>query len=210
MIRRLFSVLVLVALVGVIVYFLQQRAPGAPSLAAEARQIGAEAREKLGAAGREVEDAKITASVKTALELTRSLRPYAFAVSTDDRVVTLRGQTDGEALRAQAVAVATRVPGVARVVSEIEATPAAVPPPGSTGGRTLGEKLDDGTLAVRVKLALSLNRDLEGSHLSVTAYTREVTLRGDVTSRAQHDLALQTVADTDGVEKVIDQIGTRQ
>lgn len=85
MLRRLLSLLVLVALVCVAVYFLQKRGPGAPSLAAEARQLGAEARQKLGAAGREVEDAKITASVEAALELHRSLHPYSFQVSTDDR-----------------------------------------------------------------------------------------------------------------------------
>jgi osmotically-inducible protein OsmY len=100
------------------------------------------------------------------------------------------------------------VPDVARVINEITAAPGAgTPAPES--GRSLGEKLDDRTLEVRVKLALSLNRDLKDSNVSVKAYRHEVTLTGDVKNAAQHALAVQTVTDTDGVERVVDQLVTR-
>jgi osmotically-inducible protein OsmY len=112
---------------------------------------------------------------------------------------------DGEDLRTRAEAVAAAVPGVTRVLSQLagtSGTPAAAP----IAERTLGESFDDHSLAMQVKLALSLNQNLKGSDLTVQAYRRQVTLGGEVASPAQRELALQIARETASVGGVLDRI----
>jgi len=170
--RRLFSLVVLLVLVGAALYLWQGRRV-APPLSAEgrdrdlegqARAFGAEARDKLGEVGQTLRDLKVTASVKTALGLNRNLRPYSIDVSTQNQVVTLRGRVDGEELRVRAEAVAAAVPDVTRVESQLggtSGTPAAAP----NTDRTLGDSFDDHSLEMQVRLALSLNQNLKGADL---------------------------------------------
>jgi hyperosmotically inducible periplasmic protein len=208
--RRLSTLVLLVAIIIVGVYLWKAR-PGSPSLAEsarglddEARDLGAQARDKLGVVGQKIEDVKVVASVKTALSLSRSLHPYSIEVGSKDGVVTLRGQVVGEPLRARAEAVAARVPDVARVVNEIVAAPGAAPAP--AGDPTLGESLDNHTLQMQVKLALSLDRELKDSEIKVDVDRHEVTLSGEVANRAQGDRALEVARDTSSVEGVVDRM----
>ena len=130
MLRRLFALVVLLAIGVAGLYLWRLRSAGGPTLSAsardfgsDARDLGAQAREKLGAVGQEIEDAKVTASVKTALSLNRSLHPYAIEVKSDKGVVTLRGRVDGDALHDKAEALASGVPDVVRVLNQIQTTP---------------------------------------------------------------------------------------
>jgi osmotically-inducible protein OsmY len=91
------------------------------------------------------------------------------------------------------------------VVNQIQVMAGPTP----VSGRTLGESLDDETLEIRVRLALSLNRELRSLDLTVQAYRREVTLGGEVGSQAQRELALETARDTTAVAGVVDRIRVR-
>jgi len=179
---------------------------GARDLKAEARSFGAEAREKLSEAGRELKDAKVAASVKTALSLNRTLRPYSIDVSSENGVVTLTGRVSSEEERARAEQVAAAVPDVTRVANEIRVGGGASAP---TAGRSLGERFDDGKIEVGVRLALSLDKDLRGTDITVQAYRREVTLGGEVATEAQHQEALRIARDTSSVTKVVDTVRVR-
>ncbi len=179
---------------------------GARTLGAEARAFGAEAREKLAEAGRELRDAKLTASVKTALSLSRSLRPHSIDVSSESGVVTLSGRVSREEERARAEAVAAAVPDVTRVVNQIQVGGAGSAP---SSGRSLGERFDDERIEVGVRLALSLNKELRGSDITVQTYRGEVTLGGEVATEAQHQQALQVARDTASVSKVVDNVRVR-
>jgi osmotically-inducible protein OsmY len=211
MLRRLFSLIVLLAVVGAAVYLWRFRTgptrldAAARQIGSDARDLGAEAKDKMGAVGQELQDLKVTASVKTALGLTRSLRPYPIDVSTQNRVVTLQGRVDGEELRARAEAVAVAVPDVSRVVNKLQGTSgkAAEAPAAS---RTIGESFDDHALEMKVRLALSLNQNLKGSDVTVQVYRHEVTLGGEVASPAQRELALQAARETDGSGSVLDRM----
>jgi len=178
---------------------------GARTLGAEARSLGAEAREKLSEAGRELHDAKVTASVKTALSLDRSLRPYSIDVSSENGVVTLTGRVSKEEERAQAESVAVAVPDVTRVVDQIQVGGG----PAASSGRSLGERFDDEKTEVGVRLALSLNKELRGTDITVQAYRSEVTLGGEVATEAQRQQALQIARDTSSVSRVIDNVRVR-
>jgi len=118
----------------------------------------------------------------------------------------LRGRVEGEALRTRAEGVAAEVPGVTRVINQLEAAAGAAPLP---AGRSLGESVDDHTLEIQVKLALSLTKELKGSDVTVQVYRREVTLGGEVASPTQRQLALQTARDTASVTSVVDHIQVR-
>jgi osmotically-inducible protein OsmY len=151
-----------------------------------------------------IRDTATTAAVKTALGLNKDLKPYAIGVSTEDGVVTLRGELPDAALRDSARRVAAAVPDVRQVVDHLrvdgrmEARPA--------DGRTLGESLDDEGLEVQLKLAFSLNRDLKDLELDVRVYKREVRLAGTLPSQALRRLALETAAAIPGVTGVTDEL----
>lgn len=178
---------------------------GARDLRAEARSFGAEAREKLSEAGRELKDAKVAASVKTALSLNSSLRPYSIDVRSENGVVTLTGRVSSPEERERAEQVAAAVPDVTRVANQIQVGGSSA----GYSGRSLGERLDDEKIEVSVKLALSLNKDLHGTDVTVQVYRHEVTLGGEVGTEAQHHQALQIARDTASVARVVDNVHVR-
>jgi len=212
MLRRWAVGLVLVAAVGLGVYAWRSRDVSVPppseapqGLKAQIRSFGEEARESLSEVGKELDDLKVQASVRTALSLNRSLRSSSIDVTAETGVVTLGGRVDGEEERARAEALAAAVPGVTRVVNRIQAAAGAATAP----GRTLGETLEDQTVETRVGLALSLDRELRSSDITVQAYRREVTLGGEVGSETLRERALQTARDTASVAGVVDRIRVR-
>src|SRR5215470_4650098 len=194
--RRLFALLLLIALVGVGLYYWRHRSPG------ESPQ------QVLGSLGAKLRHAKTAGEIKAALELNRHLRTYPIDVEgSDDGVVTLKGEVPREDFRAEAARVAGAVPGVNEVRNSIRINAALPLPPEDR--RTLGENFDDKTLEAKVKLAFSLNKDLDDTALTVRAYRREVTVGGVVETLEQHQLALRLAGDTIDVIKVNDEIQLR-
>ena len=194
--RRLFTLLVLLVLIGAGLYYWKYR------------PTGASPQQALGSIGEKLRGAKTTAEIKAALELNRNLKPYPIHVdATGDGVVALQGEVPREDFKAEAGRVVAAVPGVREVRNEIRIDPALSPP--AEGGRTLGENFDDKALEAKVKLAFSLNKGLDGTHLSVRAYRREVTLGGTVETPEQHQLALKVAGETSDVMKVNDEIRLR-
>ena len=194
--RRLFGFLVLLVLVGVGLYYWKYR------------PTGTSPQQALGSLGQRFRGAKTTGEIKAALELNRNLKPYPIDVNaTGDGVVALKGAVPREDFKVEAGRVAAAVPGVREVHNAIRIDP-ALPPP-AEGGRTLGENFDDKALEAKVKLAFSLNKGLDGTHLSVRAYRREVTVGGTVETPEQHQLALKLTGETSDVLKVHDEIQLR-
>jgi len=196
LLRRLFALVVLAAVAAFAfhLYYGKARpfAREAPSL-------------DLDRFSRGLADTKTTAEVKTALGLSRSLRPHSLAVATERGVVTLRGAVPREELRRLAEDRTLAVPGVRQVVNHIEVGASAATED-DPADRTLGEALDDGALAVKVKVALSLRRELEGADVLVSVRRRKVTLSGDVAREGQRRVALETAVEVGGVEGVIDEL----
>src|SRR2546428_4772632 len=194
--RRLFALVVLLVVVGVALYYWKYR------------PTGTSPQQALGAVGAKLRGARTTGEIKAALELNRNLKPYPIDVdATGDGVVALKGELPREDFKAEAGRVAAAVPGVREVHNEIRIDP-ALPPP-AEGGRTLGENFDDKALEAKVKLAFSLNKGLDSTHLSVRAYRREVTVGGTVETPEQHQLALKLAGETSDVMKVSDEIQLR-
>ncbi len=75
--------------------------------------------EKTAATGKAVEDAALTAKVKTALITEPGLNALAIDIDTKDGVVSLFGTTDTAANRDKAVQIASKVEGVKSVVNKL-------------------------------------------------------------------------------------------
>lgn len=195
MIRRLFGLLVLAALVAAGLYYWKARSPELKTP------------QSLHEVGRTLEDTAVTGAVKTAFGLNKALKPLPLEVHTEDKVVTLRGEVPRKDLSEAAERVAAAVPDVRQVVNHIHVTggPEESPRP----DRTLTETFDDQALEVQVRLAFSLNRDLKGSDIKVEAFKRSVTLSGRARKDSQKALAVQVARDTPGVSGVTDRIQTR-
>jgi osmotically-inducible protein OsmY len=152
-----------------------------------------------------LKDAAITGSVRTALSLNRELAPYKVEVEAKDAVVVLKGALPSADLKGMAKQVAEAVPNVKSVSDEIKVDPQVAPAP--EPDRTMGERLDDESLIVQVKLALSLKKELDGASIHVDAFKKAVTLSGTATP-PQKVLALKTASDTPGVLHVTDSFGS--
>jgi hyperosmotically inducible periplasmic protein len=194
LLKTLFRLLVVIALLGAVVAYFRWRGPG---------HAGGD----LGALSERVGDAKVAALVKTALAVHRDLRRCEIAVSTEDGVVTLRGEVPDSALRARAEALALAVPNVRQVVNHLRV--GARSGSAQTAERTLGESLDDRAVEVRVRLALSLDRSLADVSIGVAVFRRAVTLSGEVAGAGQAEAALRLARETEGVASVIDRLSVR-
>jgi osmotically-inducible protein OsmY len=196
--RTLLGLFVLLLLAGAAYYYWRYR----PADVQDARQA-------LGSVGEKLQATKTAATVKAALELDRELKQYPIHVDAggEDGVVVLRGEVPTPDARAAAERRAAAVPDVRQVVNELRVDPSV--PAAVDGGRTLGESFDDRALEAKVRMALSLNRDLKGTHIEVRSYRRQVTLAGQVDSPAQHELAVDIARRTSDVVGVTDQIGLR-
>jgi len=201
MITRLFALIVLLALIAGGLYYWRSSNP-------ESRQ------ESLKVVGREIKDTALTGAVKAAFELNRNLKSLPISVSTEQGVVTLRGDVPNADSRELAEQVAAAVPDVRQVVNHLRATggPSAAGSPASpaSGERTLTETVDDKAVEGQVRLAFSLNKQLKGSDIKVEVFKNAVTLSGQVVKASQKALAVQIAQDTPGVSSVTDRIAAAE
>jgi hyperosmotically inducible protein len=203
-VRRIFALLVLVALVLGVLYYWKYQPGRLPTLQSD--RLGAVGT-KLGEVGESVSEkfraTKIKGAVKAALELNRNLSAYAIAIDAhDDGTVVLGGEVPSEDVRVLAERVAANVPDVSRVDNQIRVNPGAAT--AGAEGRSLGENFDDHALEAKVKMAFSLSRDMKGTDISVSSFRREVTLAGTVGSEAQRKLAVEIAQQTPQVAAVKD------
>ena len=202
---RLLALIVLVGLVVAGLYYWRQSDTGARAAATDSiGDVGSKIGEVGQSVGNRLRDTKITGQVKAALELSRSLQPYSFDVDTENDVVVLRGEVPTEELRLAAERAAAGVPDVKQVRNEIRI--GGNPVADGAGSRSVGESFDDRALEAKVNTAFSLNREMKGSDIKVSAFKREVTLTGTVTGEPQKQLAVALARDTAGVTGVRDQI----
>ena len=136
------------------------------------------------------EDADLRGAVLQALMLD-SLVPATVDADVDDGMVTLKGQANWHFQRDEAETVATNVAGVVSVDNAIE----LVPPAPSA------EDLEHS-----IKKAMERNAKLDADSLSVESSNGTVTVRGTVSSWADHDEAVSAAWAAPGVTRVKDHI----
>jgi len=136
------------------------------------------------------EDADLSGAVLQALMLD-SLVPATVGADADDGMVTLKGKANWQFQRDEAETVATNVAGVVSVDNDIE----LVPPGPST------EDLEHS-----LKKAMERNAKLDADSVSVESSNGTITLRGTVSSWADHDEAVSAAWAAPGVTRVKDHI----
>jgi osmotically-inducible protein OsmY len=135
-------------------------------------------------------DADLRGAVLQALMLD-SLVPPTVDADVDDGMVTLKGKANWHFQRDEAETVATNVAGVVSVDDAIE----LVPP--SPSAQDLGHS---------IKKAMERNAKLDADSVSVESSNGTVTLRGTVSSWADHDEAVSAAWAAPGVTRVKDHI----
>jgi hyperosmotically inducible protein len=139
-------------------------------------------------------DAAITTAIKEQLAADDEVKGHQIGVDARDRIVTLSGTVDNALAKVRAAEIARSYSGVSGVIDNIALT--AGPKPMSP----------DATLTEAVKTKLLAEKTISGRRIDVDAQDGVVTLKGEVHSQAEKDIAAQTARDTAGVRDVIDRL----
>jgi len=78
-----------------------------------------------------------------------------------------------------------------------------------TAAQSAKQAIDDAALEAKVKTALSTRKGIKASDIDVEAKNGAVTLKGDVDTQAQADLAVQVADGTEGVRSVTNRLMLR-
>ena len=136
------------------------------------------------------EDAALRGDVLQALMLD-SLVPKTVDAKVDDGFVTLTGKANWQYQRDEAEFVASNIVGTLDVVDEIELE---YPAP------------DRGDVKESIKKAFKRNAALDAEDLHISSDNGSVTLRGTVSSWAEHDEAIDAAWAAPGVTSVNDDL----
>jgi len=153
----------------------------------------------------------LAAQVKAALALRESLKDLEVSVSAEKDVVTLRGKVPGPEVSKAVEEVASSVPGVRQVVNflEIDARAGPSPDPRGSDDRSIGEKVDDEALELKIRAAFKLDKDLAEAGFEVRSMRRAVRLASNGASPAQREKAAAVAGSIEGVASVeVVSIGT--
>jgi hyperosmotically inducible protein len=143
--------------------------------------------------GETVDDAAITASVKSALIADPAAEARNINVDTRRGVVQLNGFVESKTGRTQAVKVASGVSGVTKVENNLLL---------KGEERTVGEVIDDGAITTAVKADLLASPVTKGLAIKVETHDGRVELGGWVDSASVRTEAGRITAAVNGVKSV--------
>jgi hyperosmotically inducible protein len=173
-------------------------------------------------AAQAIDDATITASIKTKLLADERTKGFDINVDTMKGVVTLRGGADSQAAKQAAQELAGQAEGVVLIKNELivaaddsEARQDADTATASGEVREMldesGDGIDDAWITSKVKTQLLADTAVKGTQIDVDTKANVVTLTGTAESQAAKDAAIRIAAGTKGVNKVIaDQLLVQQ
>lgn len=187
---RLVFVGVILALLGGAVYYYQRNPDKAPWKGGVAS-----VQEKVGTV-------KLGAEVRAALSLRESLKNLDISVSAEKDVVTLRGKVPNSEVSKTVESVASSVPGVRQVVNFLEIDNAAGARSQESDDRTIGERVDDEALELKVRAAFKLDKSLADAGFEVKAMKRVIRLTSPAATSEQKKRALEVARSIEGVASV--------
>lgn len=188
--RLVFFVVVLALLGGVAYYYLRlhpEKAPWKGGVASVQEKVGT---------------VKLGAEVKAALSLRESLKNLDIAVSAEKDVITLRGKVPSAEVGKTVESVVASVPGVRQVVSFLEIDASAGAQPKDADDRTIGERVDDEALELKVRAAFRLDKDLADAAFEVKAVRRHLQISSATATAEQKKRAVDVAKSIEGVASV--------
>lgn len=147
-------------------------------------------------------DATITGMIKTKLAADGRVRASEINVDTTNGVVTLTGNVDGQEARDAAMRLARDTSGVSDVKDMISVRSGTASGEAPDPNRTIGERIDDAGITMRVKSRLLDDPLVKGLQIDVDTRDSVVFLTGSVGSEAERKQAIEIARTTEGVTKV--------
>lgn len=151
-------------------------------------------------AGQVIDDATITATVKSRLIADDDTKARQINVETSAGVVQLNGFVDSATARAEAERLASQADGVKKVRNNLEVR---------TANRSTGEVVDDVELTAKVDAALAVDPRTSALRIDVETREGEVQLSGFAKSPAEKSAAAEVARNVSGVDRVRNEIDVR-
>jgi hyperosmotically inducible periplasmic protein len=151
-----------------------------------------------------IEDASITAAVKSKLLWSRHSSGLDTQVHTDRGTVTLQGDADSAAARDLATLLAANTRGVVAVDNQLLVKGAK---PSATEGvkqaaKEMGGDMSDGWITTKVRSTLMYSSNVHSTDIAVSTRSGVVTLTGNVATGAERALAIELAQNVRGVKNV--------
>ena len=153
--------------------------------------------------GQKIDDATITAKIKTTYLFNGHLNPFRINIDTQDGIVTLQGVVRTDIQRDLAGEIAKNAKGVRSVRNELQVSEGAVDNADQID-RTFSQAVVEASTT-----ALALTKGVKASDVNVTTRWGTVTLTGTVASKAEKQQAEEVTRKTEGVKEVEDKLQVR-
>lgn len=156
---------------------------------------------------RQISDAAITSSIKTAYALNDQVSAFDINVDTDGGVVTLRGEVESASEMDLAEKIARSTKEVKEVKNELVVTPEPRKRTEPAGGeKSYRQSVKDASVTAAIKSRFAWDRDVSADTIDVDTQSGVVTLAGSVQSEVAKKRAVKIAAETAGVREVRDQL----
>jgi hyperosmotically inducible protein len=149
-----------------------------------------------------VTDAGITGAVKTKLAADSKVNASEINVDTKDGVVTLTGNIDSQEAKSRALQIARETTGVRDVQDMISVREASAQGNAPNPDRTVGERIDDAGITMKVKAKLLDDPVVKGLRIDVDTRDGVVYLTGSVSGETEKQKAIDLARNTEGVRDV--------
>ena len=149
-----------------------------------------------------VSTVRLGAEVRAALSLRESLKNLDISVSAEKDVVTLRGKVPSAEVSKTVESVASSVPGVRQVVNFLEIDNTVGTGSQESDDRTIGERVDDEALELKVRAAFKLDKSLADAGFEVKAMKRVIRLASPSATAEQKKRAVEVARSIEGVASV--------
>lgn len=159
---------------------------------------------------RTVEDANITAKVKSQLLWNSNTSGLSIDVDTRNGKVTLTGDVGSDAEAQLAEQIARNTEDVRSVDNELKVhgLPATAAGQVKQDAREIGKAISDSWISTKVKSALLYNRSVDGTDIDVDVKNGVVTLKGHVDSDFESKTAVNIAEGIKGVKRVNSELKT--
>jgi hyperosmotically inducible protein len=151
--------------------------------------------------GETLDDATVTAKVKTALARDPATSAFKIDVESYRGDVQLNGFVETADMKSAATRVAKSVDGVKKVSNNLDV---------SSGDRSAGAAVDDGVITAKVKAALLSDPNVAGHDVNVETREGVVQLAGFVDNSSQKTKASEVTRRVAGVKEVDNQLEVKQ
>ncbi|WP_223653862.1 BON domain-containing protein [Halopseudomonas nanhaiensis] len=155
--------------------------------------------------GGRVDDATLTATIKSKLLWNRRTQGLDIKVRSENGVVTLSGQVDSEETRELAGRIAEDTDQAREIRNQLNVSDMAgsdFTGTAQNAAHSAGDALSDAWVTSKVKSSLLFSRNLSGTSISVDTQGGRVRLAGTVESDAEREQVIRTAEDIRGVTEV--------